>query len=123
MSSWPRDCICPEGAASRGQARWVLCHGWSSPATSAMGCRCSSKAGAVARRQAGKSWPLLDPLPANLVVHRYLPDLRLRDPRLLDRLPEPALQEAVEVLARVPHVDDREAVVGGAGGMERLTFP
>src|SRR2546423_6745222 len=83
----------------------------------------ASDAGGGAARQAGKSWPLLVPLPANLVVHRYLPDLRLRDPRLLDRLPEPALQEAVEVLARVPHVDDGKAVVGGAGGMERLAFP
>src|SRR3977135_3928272 len=60
---------------------------------------------------------------ARTSVHHRLSDLRLRDPRLLDRLPEPALQEAVEVLARVPHVDDREAVVGGAGGMERLAFP
>src|SRR5438309_2101796 len=66
---------------------------------------------------------LLGLLPANLVVHRYLPDLRLRDSRLLDRLPEPVLQEAVEVLARVPHVDHREAVVCGAGGMEGLAFP
>src|SRR3954469_13020121 len=74
-------------------------------------------------RQVGTLGPLLDPLPANLVVYRYLPDLRLRDPRLLDRLPEPVLQEAVEVLARVPHVDDREAVVGRATDMEGLAFP
>jgi hypothetical protein len=34
--------------------------------------------------------------------------------------PRAALEEAVEVLARIPHVDDGEAVVRGAGGVEGL---
>ena len=39
----PRDCLCPEGAAWRGRVRWLLCHGWGSPSTSATDCRRSSR--------------------------------------------------------------------------------
>src|SRR5882762_10789422 len=58
----------------------------------------------------------------DLVVDVNLPDLRLWRANFLERLTEPPREEAVEVLTRVPDVDDHETGVGLAGRMEGLTL-
>src|SRR2546423_10099176 len=58
----------------------------------------------------------------DLVVDLNLPDLRLWRANFLERLTEPTREEAVEVLTRVPDVDDHETGVGLAGRMEGLAL-